>query len=401
MLALGQAPQSSGHRVCMVAGANFADWIEARGVRAADTRVDVHALMEGPAAEKWVKQGTNPLVNTLIMKELIAQHGWAMMMDAWKAAEGAEVIITSVLSDVYGVSIAEKLGARQISAWVQPAMIATRSGAATYNAPLPNANSILNYWFSKTFVERFPWMMGGSLANRFRKEVLGLPPQTGVQNMARRRQMLVLLGYSRYVVPPPADWPPNLHTTGYWFLNAAQDWTPPPELVDFLESGEPPVCIGFGSMTGQDARPLTELLIDAVTRAKRRAVLLSGWAGIGEAERPSYIYCIESAPHDWLFPRMRAVVHHGGSGTTAASLRAGVPTVIVPHLGDQVFWGQRVESLGVGPKAIPRSKLSAERLAEAIRIAATDTRMAARAAALGAKIRSEDGIRNALELFER
>jgi UDP:flavonoid glycosyltransferase YjiC (YdhE family) len=154
-------------------------------------------------------------------------------------------------------------------------------------------------------------------------------------------------------------------------------------------------------MTGQDGGELTATVIQAVERTRERAILLSGWAGLGGTALPSCIFRMDAAPHAWLFPRTKAVVHHGGAGTTAASLRAGIPTIIVPHLADQVFWGKRVESLGVGPRAIPREKLTADRLAGAIRTAITDTRMKQRAADLGARIRAEAGIARAMELIER
>jgi UDP:flavonoid glycosyltransferase YjiC (YdhE family) len=110
---------------------------------------------------------------------------------------------------------------------------------------------------------------------------------------------------------------------------------------------------------------------------------------------------IGSAPHTWLFPRMAAVVHHGGAGTTAAGLRAGVPSIVVPFFGDQPFWGQRVAALGVGPAPIPRQKLTADALAQAIQHATTDTTMQRKAAELGAKIRAEDGVAEAVKQIER
>jgi hypothetical protein len=356
--------------------------------------------MEGDAVEEWVRHGNNPIVNVRMMKQLFAQYGRTMMMDAWTGSQGAEAVISSLFSDVFSVSIAEKLKARHMSAWLQPAMLATRSGPALMNAPFPNRHSWLNYWFGRQFVEHFPWDMSGAIANGLRVEVLGLPPQTRAENEAIRRNILILHGYSKHVIPPPDDWPPNAHTTGYWFLDDAATWQPPTPLVDFLAAGEPTICIGFGSMTGSDAGPLTDLFVRAVQQSQTRAVLLSGWAGIGEKPLPPNILRLQAAPHEWLYPRMQAVVHHGGAGTTAASLRAGIPTIVVPHLADQSFWGKCVESLGVGPRAIPREKLTAAALAVAIRTALSDMDMQRRAADLGARIRAEDGIGNAVALVD-
>jgi sterol 3beta-glucosyltransferase len=105
-----------------------------------------------------------------------------------------------------------------------------------------------------------------------------------------------------------------------------------------------------------------------------------------------------TGPHDWLFPRVSAVVHHGGAGTTAAGLRAGRPTVVCPFVGDQPFWGGIVEQLGVGPKPIRQLQLTADRLAEGICIAIQNTSMQHRAEELGSKIRSEDGVARAVEM---
>src|SRR5512135_226314 len=144
ILALGNALANRGHRVCMVAGGDFGPWIEQHGIAAAPSTVDIQSIMEGDAAREWVKHGNNPLVNMRVMRQLFLDHGRAMILDAWNACQGAELIISGMLSDVYAASIAERVGAHSISAWLQPSMRATRSGAATFNAPLPDRNSRLN-----------------------------------------------------------------------------------------------------------------------------------------------------------------------------------------------------------------------------------------------------------------
>lgn len=400
MLALGKGLARKGHQVCIAAGANFERWIEAQGLEAASGTVDMQAVMESEVAEEWLQHGTNPIVNARVMRRLFLQHGRALMQDAWNASQGAQVVVSSMLSEVYAVSIADKLGAQHIRAWLQPSMIATRSGPATLNAPLPNRSSRINYWFTKVLVEPFQWNLCGDITNRFREEVLELPPQTRAENTAARRKTLVLHGYSRFVIPHPADWPPNIHTTGYWLLDQAQEWQPPRELAAFLEAGSPPICIGFGSMAGQDAGALADLFVRAVEQSHVRAIWLSGWTGAGGTALPDSILRMDSAPHEWLFPRVQAVVHHGGAGTTAASLRAGIPAIVTPHLADQMFWAHRVHALGVGPKGIPREELTTASLAAAIAQATSDGAMKQRAAELGARIRGEDGVARAVELIE-
>jgi UDP:flavonoid glycosyltransferase YjiC (YdhE family) len=153
-------------------------------------------------------------------------------------------------------------------------------------------------------------------------------------------------------------------------------------------------------MGSRDPALTTDLVLQALSKTQQRAILLSGWGGLQKTDLPASVFMIDSIPHAWLFPRVAAVVHHGGASTTAAGLRAGVPSIVIPFLGDQYFWGQRVHGLGVGPAPIPRSKLTVDRLAQAIQEAVTNTAMRQRAAELGSKIQAEGGIANAVEIIE-
>ena len=166
--------------------------------------------------------------------------------------------------------------------------------------------------------------------------------------------------------------------------------------MDFLASGPAPVYVGFGSTYEWNTTELTDIVVQALLRARQRGML----GGLRAAKVPDEIVAVEAIPHDWLFPRMAAVVHHGGAGTTAAGLRAGLPSVIVPFAWDQPFWGRRVWELGVGPRPIPRKHLSVERLADAITAAVSNKEMRLRAQALGERIRQEDGVARAVEAFE-
>jgi sterol 3beta-glucosyltransferase len=169
----------------------------------------------------------------------------------------------------------------------------------------------------------------------------------------------------------------------------------------FLQNGSKPIYIGFGSMGSRKPEETADLVLRALAQTQQRAILLSGWGGLSRSNLPDSVFMVNSIPHAWLFPRMAAVVHHGGAGTTAASLRAGVPSIVIPFFGDQPFWGQRVAALGVGPTPIPRQKLTSEKLAKAIEQALTDQTMRQRAANLGAQIRAEDGIANAVAAVQK
>jgi sterol 3beta-glucosyltransferase len=210
------------------------------------------------------------------------------------------------------------------------------------------------------------------------------------------RRYPTVYGLSPAIIPKPADWR-NTEIVGDWFL-AADDWIPPVDLLGFLASGSPPVYIGFGSMGSRQPEETADLVLQAIDRTGQRAILQAGWGGLSKADVPANILMVNSVPHTWLFPRMAAVVHHGGAGTTAAGLRAGIPSIVIPFFGDQPFWGQRVADLGVGTAPIPRKQLTVERLAQAIHRAVTDPLMRQQAADLGATIQAEDGIDRVVEI---
>ncbi|MEW5956997.1 MAG: glycosyltransferase, partial [Chloroflexota bacterium] len=237
--------------------------------------------------------------------------------------------------------------------------------------------------------------------NQWQRQVLGLPPyplRSPFGEWLKQRQ-LCLYGFSPNVVPKPSEWDDEVHITGYWFLEKPDDWQPSTDLLDFLESGSPPIFVGFGSMTNRNPEAVTDMVVKALTRSGQRGLLLTGWGGLSNADLPDNIFTIEFAPFDWLFPRMAAVIHHGGAGTTAAGLRAGVPTIIVPFFGDQHLWAWRVAQLRAGPRPIPRKQLSAERLAAAIKETNDSKEIRSCVATLGQRIRSEDGVAEAVRVL--
>lgn len=209
-----------------------------------------------------------------------------------------------------------------------------------------------------------------------------------------------LFCFSEKLLPRPADWGTFAHVTGFWYLDRPAGWQPPQTVVDFLHAGEAPVCIGFGSMPGTDADYTTNLVLEAVKRSGQRAILVAGWGGLQPTALSAEILWVENIPYDWLFPQVRCVVHHGGVGTTADALRAGVPSVIVPFGGDQAFWGRRIHQLGVGPQPIPFKQLNAGRLADSMRYTAQNEDMHNQAARMGEQIRAEDGLEKAVKIIK-
>jgi UDP:flavonoid glycosyltransferase YjiC (YdhE family) len=258
--------------------------------------------------------------------------------------------------------------------------------------PLPGVPNHLTY----TAAEQLFWLFFRRASTRFRAGI-GLPPAP-LRYVAPNNP--VLFGFSPLVIPPPPDWGPQVYVTGWWALDET-GWEPPSDLAAFLEVGPPPVFIGFGSMIAQDPAALTRNVIQAVQAAGQRAVLSRGWAGMGDAELPDAIFQADYAPYEWLFPRMAAVIHHGGSGTTGLALRSGVPSLIVPFTADQPFWGWRSAELGVALPPMPASSLTAPHLAQAISRLVAEPDRRAHAQTLASRLRREDGLARAVELVQQ
>ncbi|MGI5336757.1 glycosyltransferase [Streptomyces sp. CA-181903] len=257
-----------------------------------------------------------------------------------------------------------------------------------------------NVW-SLLLAEQVIWQMFRRRVNAWRTGTLGLPPWPfgGPFGQWRRQSRPTLYCYSPSVLPAPPDWPSSEHVTGYWLFDTPPGWEPPHELAEFLAvQGPPVVYVGFGSMLTDDPARRYELVRDALSKAGVRGVLL-GDPGVTPSDE--LVHVVPGVPHSWLFPRMAAVVHHGGASTVGAGLTAGVPTVVCPHFLDQPFWGSLVHGLGVGPRPIPAPELTARNLAGAIVRAVNDQDMRGRAERLGQRLRAESGIETACDIVER
>jgi sterol 3beta-glucosyltransferase len=295
-----------------------------------------------------------------------------------------------------GQHLAEFLGVPAVVAQPQPALVPTREfGSAIWPGRMPGVLNRPSY--------RAGMVLSAAWArrdlDRWRRDVLMLPPRPGRHDPLRAADgtpVPVLHAFSAHVVPPPADWPASAHVTGYWLLPTAPGWSPPRRLAEFLETGEPTVYLGFGSMPGPDPERLAAALMAAV----RRAVVASSSLALRRLLPAGRFLVIRQAPHDWLFPRVQAVVHHGGAGTTGAAVAAGRPQVIWPFGVDQHFWARRMTGLGVAPSARPVRALTGPALAAALDQALGDRRLAAAAAELGQRVRAEDGCGTAVAQLE-
>ena len=391
-IALGKALQEAGHDVRLVAHAPFAAWIREHGLDVYPMAGNPLEAMQEEAGRNWLETDGNPLIFVRRMLDVAAPMMWRIVTDYEVASRDADLILYPVLATLVATSLHEKYGIPICPAFLQPVHPSRYYAfalATAHKSWQPRINR-----GSHALSEAAFWLMTRPIVNQWRTTQLNLPAYPLVSPFMQllNQQPRCLYGLSRHVVPPAPDWPHQAEVTGYWFLDAPADRQPEPILRDFLDAGPPPVYLGFGSMTTRNPAEVTEIALEALRRTGQRGLLMTGWGGLSAGDLPDDILVIDGAPHDWLFPRMAAVVHHGGCGTTAAGLRAGVPSIVVPFFADQPYWGARVAALDVGPPPIARRALDAGGLARAIRIAVENPVLRRQAAELGERIRAEDGV---------
>lgn len=395
-LVLGEALQDAGFTVRLAAPANFAELARHFGVAFASVGGDIQALMASDTGRQFMEHGSrNPLRAISAMRTLLEPVALQMAEAALEACQDAEALIALAVFAPLAATIATL---RRIPLLlVEPTPLLPTGAFPAPGWPVQRDLGPLHNRLSGVVMLQVIWQWYRPFVNSVRLRH-GLPPFSGADFFHTLSATPLLGAYSPRVVPRPADWLDGSHITGYWLPRPETAWSPPPTLASFLERGAPPVYVGFGSMGGQQPERLATLVIEALARSGQRGVLLTGWGGLKAGSVPETVCVVDAAPHSWLFPRMAAVVHHGGAGTTAEGLRAGVPTVIVPFLVDQPFWGRRVAALGVGPAPLPQARLTVENLAGAISAAVGNPAMRQRAAALGVAVRAEDGVGAAIRL---
>lgn len=392
--------------VVLAAPASFASLVADHDVAFHGLPVDPAGMLATEIGQRWIDSGRDLRAFLRGLRELGDPLGEELADAMIAACAGADLVVYTTLAfPAWHIADARGVPAVQVAfapscptAAFPPPMFpdvfrrdhrGLTAAARTYH--------LAAYW---TFNQAL-WLPLRRRINRWRRTRLEAPP-LGLRSPGLdvdRHGEPLLHAFSPTILPPPSDWGPHVVTTGALFLDETTGWEPPDGVAGFVNAGPPPVVIGMGSMTTRDPAMLTRLAVDALERTGQRGVLLAGWAGLGArgaTRAATDVLVCQDVPHGWLFPRAAAAVHHGGSGTTAASLRAGVPTVTVPHFGDQPLWGDRVRALGAGPPPIPRRELTADRLAAAITSAVADPAIRDRAALVGERIRAERGIERAV-----
>lgn len=382
-----------GYQVRVAAPENLRAFVEAAGVEYAPLFGSSQEIMESEVGRRWLSSG-DVRAFMKAMTEIAARINADVFRTAAAAAEGADAIVGGTLAEDLAWTLAEKRAIPFVLAHTipfettgaYPSPLVTRA-----RLPLASLNRLTHALFRK-----LSWGVNRDTLNPYRRS-LGLAPlPTTIVGGAHEHEHRVLQLWSEHVLPQPKDAGPRVTTTGYVRVPPAVrqrlgEAQPPAALVRWLAAGPAPVYMGFGSMPVLDPLAMARQIHTVAEDLGQRVVLLSGWSGLDSAQDVfgERIHSIRSVDHTWLLPQCAAAVHHGGAGTVAASLEAGVPTLVCSVFADQPFWGERVVRLGVGAH-VPFAKLNRRTLTAGLRAALQDD-VRRRAVALGQRLRAEDG----------
>ncbi|MFF4920169.1 glycosyltransferase [Kitasatospora sp. NPDC001261] len=390
---LGVRLRAAGHQVAVATHDTFAESVRAAGLEFRPLPVDPRAELASAEGRRLLRAGSGP--GTVLQLLRLGRRFMPALGDgiADATALGTDLLLTTSTTSALGQVAAEAAGIPSIGLYLQP-LAPTRefAPAVTGTRSLGRSGNLLAGHAVQAATDQLFVPAVRGLRRR-----LGLPP-LGIARA--RRNHPVLHGFSPLVVPRPADWRPRLEVAGYWWPADRPDRQPPARLLDFLAAGPPPVFVGFGSLVVPDAERLTATVLAAARAARVRLLLQSGWSGLA-AEDSDSVLTVGDTPHDWLFPRTAAVVHHAGAGTTAATLRSGTPAVPVPAQLDAPFWSARLARLGVSPGPVPLRGLTPARLATSLRLTLDDPRYRTRARAVATALAAEDGAAKVLAAVER
>ncbi|RSN16793.1 glycosyl transferase [Streptomyces sp. WAC 05977] len=385
-IALGRG--LDGDRVRVLAAERFRTLVTSHGLDFASLSADPSEILGSDGGREWT-EGRTPAGFLRGLRGALAPVMERLLADVRRGAAGADLVLAPTLGFL-GAHLGASLGVPDVELHYQPS-VPTRAFAHPL-APWAARTGPCGRWLSFHAVDTVAWQVLRPEVDRWRERSLGLPA-AGLRG-PRRSGTPVLCGFSDTVVPRPKDWPSRVHVTGYWFLEAPAAWRPDPRLRDFLASGPPPVYVGFGSMRPSEA----ERTFAAVRTALRRAGL-RGLLGTDAAAEDDDQLTIGDVPHAWLFPRTAAVVHHGGAGTTAAALRAGVPSLICPVFSDQPYWGDRVFRLGAGPRPLPLRDLTVDSLTARLLELSGNLLFRRGAQYVAGRLREEDGVARARQVL--
>ncbi|KAH9670930.1 sterol 3-beta-glucosyltransferase ugt80a2 [Citrus sinensis] len=398
-VAIGKRLQEDGHRVRLATHANFKDFVLGAGLEFFPLGGDPKILAGYMVKNKgFLPSGPSEIpIQRNQLKEIIYS-----LLPACKDPDPDTMVPfkpDAIIANppAYGhTHVAESLKVPLHIIFTMP-----WTPTSEFPHPLSRVKQPVAYRLSYQIVDALIWLGIRDMINDFRKKRLNLRRVTYLSgSYSSPLDVPYAYIWSPHLVPKPkADWGPKIDVVGFCFLDLASTYEPPDSLVKWLEDGEKPIYIGFGSLPVEEPEKMTEIIVKALEITGHRGIINKGWGGLGNlAESKDFLYLLDNCPHDWLFSRCLAVVHHGGAGTTAAGLKAACPTTIVPFFGDQPFWGERVHARGLGPAPIPVDEFSLDKLVDAIRFM-LHPKVKERAVELAKAMENEDGVTGAVKAF--
>ncbi|MCJ1444108.1 MAG: hypothetical protein MMC23_004608 [Stictis urceolatum] len=431
-VALGKALQAApyNHRVRLATHPNFKDFVEQNGLEFFSIGGDPEALMSymiknpGILPGKESRKAGDPSNRRADIAEML-QGCWRSCVDRGDGmvkAPGinkdgtsasppttkpknnepfiADAIIANPPSYAH-IHCAEKLGIPLQLSFTMPWSPTQAFPHPLANITPTNESKTMTNYASFVITDTLTWQGLGDIFNNFRTKTLGLEPINPLFGATIIPRLRVPWTYcwSKALIPKPTDWDSHISISGFYFLELASLYKPPEDLQKFLNDGPPPVYIGFGSITIAKPKETMDMILEAVNKAGVRALISKGWGGLQCNNPPPNVLMLDNCPHDWLFPRVSCVVHHGGAGTTAIGIKLGKPTVVIPFFGDQPFWGGMVFRAGAGPRPVPFKKLTADSLAACLETALRPESLE-KARILGKKVEHEDGAAIGAQQFQ-
>lgn len=401
-LALGAGLRAAGFDVVLATHPEFEAFVRSYDLEFMPIRGNPRELVQSPEGQALLQSGTNILQFAQRMRAAAAADFETIADDCLAASENADALLVSFLTAGVATVIArarqrDKRPLKTILGYLQP--LSPTGAFPTMTLPTLYFGGLINR-ASHQLTRQVFWQVFEPLLDKWSQDRLKIRPGKLNSFGWLEKRSLVLCGYSRFLVPRPADWPRNIHVTGPWLLPEGDDFTPPPGLTEFLEEGPKPVYVGFGSMASVNPAQVAEWVITALKANNLRGVVHQGWGGMTLGEHEN-VFAVDQISHSWLFPRMAAVVHHGGAGTTHAGLSAGVPSLGLPFFGDQAFWSQRVFGMGCGPRPVTQAKLTQTKLTDHLKSLTDTPRYAKRAEEFSVRMRSEGRVPEAVAQIKR
>ena len=389
-IALATGLRKLGHDITFITNEGYTELINSYGFKIYKIRGDIREIIESEEGARLLESGYSVKFILKFVK-LFKDFLSTFLDDIYEGCQDSEGIIYSTVG-ASAYFMAEKLGIPSIGAYLQP--ITKTDEFPVFMFPPNMITTKMTNQLSYIMGEQLFWQPVRNYVNEWidKKLKLKKAPFFGLYEKLHKNKYPFVYGYSPALIPKPHDWSEVIKVFGFWFLEKQEAWQPPKNLVDFLESGPAPVYVGFGSMANRNPEQTAETIIKALKKSKSRGLLLSGWSGLKKSDLDDDIFMIDSVPHDWLFPKMSALVHHCGAGTTSAGLKAGIPSIPVPFFADQPFWAYKMYHEGLASKPIMRKDLNSDNLSNSITKVIADNNMQKRSKRFGEKLALEKGV---------